>query len=54
MTEKPPEDHADLVPMSRRLFKSLRRRKLGMIGDPPLARQVPADPSRHAADFGHR
>jgi hypothetical protein len=33
---------------------SLFRRKPGMIGTPPSARQVSADPGLHAADFSHR
>jgi hypothetical protein len=37
----------------RRLL-SLFRRKPGMIGTPPSARQVPADPGLHAIDFSHR
>jgi hypothetical protein len=38
-----------------RLILSLfRRRKPGMIGTPPSARQVPADPGLHAVDFSYR
>jgi hypothetical protein len=37
----------------RRLFNFFRR-KPGMIGTPPSARQVPADPGLHAIDFSHR
>jgi hypothetical protein len=35
------------------LFKRIFRRK-GMTGTPPSARQIPADPAEHAADFSRR
>src|SRR5690348_16327325 len=37
----------------RRLL-GLFRRKPGMIGTPPSARQIPADPGLHAVDFSRR
>jgi hypothetical protein len=36
------------------LAARLRRRQPGMIGTPPSARQVPADPAMHALDFSER
>jgi hypothetical protein len=38
----------------RRLFDLFRRKPPGMIGTPPSARQVPADPGLHAVDFSRR
>ena len=39
--------------MFRRFFERFRRRRLGMIGTPPSARQVPADPGLHARQFAN-
>jgi hypothetical protein len=36
----------------RRISKFFRR-KPGMVGTPPSARQVSADPAMHAVDFSH-
>jgi hypothetical protein len=38
----------------RRILSVFRRHKPGMIGTPPSARQVAADPGLHAVDFSHR